>query len=32
MTGKITTMPGLPATPMSDFINLDDHGNIHGLY
>lgn len=32
MTGKITTMPGLPETPMSDFINLDDHGKIHGLY
>jgi formate--tetrahydrofolate ligase len=32
MTGKITTMPGLPETPMSDFINLDNHGNIHGLY
>ncbi len=32
MTGKITTMPGLPETPMSDFINLDDYGKIHGLY
>ena len=32
MTGKITTMPGLPATPMSDFIDVDDRGNIKGLY
>lgn len=32
MTGKITTMPGLPATPMSDFIDVDDQGNIKGLY
>jgi formate--tetrahydrofolate ligase len=32
MTGKITTMPGLPKTPMSDFIDLDESGNITGLY
>jgi formate--tetrahydrofolate ligase len=32
MTGKITTMPGLPATPMSDFISVDKNGNIQGLF
>jgi formate--tetrahydrofolate ligase len=32
MTGKITTMPGLPAKPMSEFIDIDDSGTIHGLY
>ena len=32
MTGEITTMPGLPATPMSDFIDIDENGNIKGLY
>ena len=32
MTGKITTMPGLPETPMSDFIDVDENGDIKGLY
>ncbi|MBU0498005.1 MAG: formate--tetrahydrofolate ligase [Candidatus Thermoplasmatota archaeon] len=31
MTGKITTMPGLPAQPMSVFIDIDDTGSITGL-
>ncbi|HDQ16267.1 MAG TPA: formate--tetrahydrofolate ligase, partial [Bacteroidetes bacterium] len=32
MTGKITTMPGLPAKPSSENIDIDDNGNIFGLY
>jgi formate--tetrahydrofolate ligase len=32
MTGKITTMPGLPAKPTSESIDIDDNGNISGLY
>jgi len=32
MTGKITTMPGLPAKPASEKIDIDDKGNISGLY
>jgi formate--tetrahydrofolate ligase len=32
MTGKITTMPGLPATPMSEYISVDKNGNIQGLF
>jgi formate--tetrahydrofolate ligase len=32
MTGKITTMPGLPAKPSSENIDIDDQGNISGLY
>jgi len=32
MTGKITTMPGLPIHPMSDHIDIDTEGNIIGLY
>lgn len=32
MTGKITTMPGLPARPMSERIDIDDVGKIIGLY
>lgn len=31
MTGKITTMPGLPAHPMSEYIDIDQKGNIIGL-
>jgi len=31
MTGKITTMPGLPAKPISENIDIDDKENIHGL-
>jgi len=32
MTGKITTMPGLPAKPISENIDIDEKGNITGLY
>lgn len=32
MTGKITTMPGLPIHPMSEHIDIDEDGNIIGLY
>ena len=32
MTGKITTMPGLPAKPTSEMMDIDDEGNISGLY
>jgi formate--tetrahydrofolate ligase len=32
MTGKITTMPGLPAKPQSENIDIDYKGNISGLY
>lgn len=32
MTGKITTMPGLPIKPSSEMIDVDEKGNIIGLY
>jgi formate--tetrahydrofolate ligase len=32
MTGKITTMPGLPPKPASEAIDIDEDGNIEGLY
>jgi len=32
MTGKITTMPGLPSKPSSEKIDIDSNGNISGLY
>ena len=32
MTGKITTMPGLPERPISEKINIDEMGKITGLY
>ncbi len=32
MTGKITTMPGLPAKPLCEEINIDESGFISGLY
>lgn len=32
MTGKITTMPGLPIKPVAEQINVDDYGNITGLF
>ncbi len=32
MTGKITTMPGLPAKPTSENMDIDDKENISGLY
>lgn len=31
MTGKITTMPGLPPTPQSERMDIDKNGNISGL-
>ncbi|MEM0467038.1 MAG: formate--tetrahydrofolate ligase [Candidatus Thermoplasmatota archaeon] len=31
MTGKITTMPGLPPKPISECFDLDTAGCIHGL-
>jgi formate--tetrahydrofolate ligase len=31
MTGKITTMPGLPPNPQSEFMDVDKNGNISGL-
>jgi formate--tetrahydrofolate ligase len=32
MTGKITTMPGLPKRPHSEDIDIDENENITGLY
>ncbi len=32
MTGEITTMPGLPKKPISENIDIDEKGNIKGLY
>jgi len=32
MTGKITTMPGLPAKPSSEKIDVDSNGKAIGLY
>jgi len=32
MTGKITTMPGLPINPISENIDIDDEGHISGLF
>jgi len=32
LTGKITTMPGLPASPTAELFDLDNKGNISGLY
>ena len=31
MTGKITTMPGLPPHPQSEYMDIDKNGNIIGL-
>ncbi len=31
ITGKITTMPGLPAKPAAEKINVDEDGNIIGI-
>ncbi len=31
MTGKITTMPGLPPNPQSEHMDVDKNGNIIGL-
>ena len=32
ITGDIMRMPGLPATPSSELIDIDDDGNISGLF
>ncbi len=32
MTGKITTMPGLPAKPTSETMDINDNGEVTGLY
>ncbi|HDS58846.1 MAG TPA: formate--tetrahydrofolate ligase, partial [Thermoplasmatales archaeon] len=32
ITGKITTMPGLPARPAAEGMDIDDRGNITGLF
>lgn len=32
ITGDIMRMPGLPETPASEHINIDDDGNISGLF
>ncbi len=32
ITGDILRMPGLPSTPASDNIDIDDEGNISGLF
>lgn len=31
ITGKITTMPGLPAKPAAERIDVDENGNIKGI-
>jgi formate--tetrahydrofolate ligase len=30
--GDIVTMPGLPAAPAASDIDLDEHGNIVGMF
>ena len=32
ITGDMMRMPGLPATPSSEFIDIDNDGNISGLF
>lgn len=32
LTGDIMTMPGLPKSPASERIDVDEHGNISGLF
>ncbi len=32
ITGKITTMPGLPARPAAEQMDLDSDGTMHGLF
>ena len=32
LTGEIMTMPGLPASPAAEQIDLDSDGNIVGLF
>ena len=31
ITGKMLRMPGLPATPSAEFIDIDENGNVVGL-
>ena len=32
LTGDIMTMPGLPKVPAAENIDVDDEGNITGLF
>ncbi|WP_153048112.1 formate--tetrahydrofolate ligase, partial [Streptococcus suis] len=32
LTGNIMTMPGLPKVPASEKIDIDNQGNITGLF
>lgn len=32
ITGEMMRMPGLPATPSAESIDIDDEGNILGLF
>ncbi|MBI1183977.1 formate--tetrahydrofolate ligase [bacterium] len=32
ITGDMMRMPGLPATPSAEFIDIDENGNIQGLF
>ena len=32
LTGKIMTMPGLPKNPAAEKINIDENGNIEGIF
>ncbi|MEZ4932674.1 MAG: formate--tetrahydrofolate ligase [Saprospiraceae bacterium] len=32
ITGEIMRMPGLPAIPSAELIDIDEHGNISGLF
>ncbi|MBU6461068.1 MAG: formate--tetrahydrofolate ligase, partial [Proteobacteria bacterium] len=32
VSGEIMTMPGLPKVPSADKIDLDDNGNVVGLF
>ncbi|NCB19185.1 MAG: formate--tetrahydrofolate ligase, partial [Bacteroidia bacterium] len=32
ITGEIMRMPGLPETPSSERIDIDNEGNISGLF
>jgi formate--tetrahydrofolate ligase len=32
LCGDMRTMPGLPKTPAGDAIDLDEHGNVVGLF
>lgn len=31
-TGKVMTMPGLPIVPAAENIDIDDDGNIQGIF